>query len=43
VRLDRLDGRRRGLHGLDLVALVLQQEAESLDYVGMVVGNQDAV
>jgi hypothetical protein len=42
----RLHGLHRGrgrFHGLDLVALVLQQEPKGLDDVGMVVSDQDAM
>jgi hypothetical protein len=40
---DRLNRRRGRLYGLRLVALVLQQEAQRLDDVGMVIGYQDAM
>jgi len=41
--LDRLDRRRGRFHRLGLVALVLQQEAQRLDDVGVVIGDQDAM
>ena len=38
-----IQDRRRGLGGFDLVALGLEQQAQSFEYVGLIVRNENAV